>query len=90
MQYIIKWQSPYLCSQLIFAANLTALRKKDGGIRLIAVGNGFRRLASKIISRRVVNDLSNELRPVQLSRNGCEGAVHSIRDYISANQNNPF
>ena len=80
---------PIYARELIFAANLTALHKKDGGIRPIAVGNVFRRLASKIISRRVVNDLSYELRPFQLGvgvRNGCEGAVYSIRDYISANQ----
>ena len=84
---------PIYARELIFAANLTALRKKDGGIRPIAVGNVFRRLASKIIPRRVVNDLSNELRPIQLGfgvRNGCEGAVHSIRAYISANPNNTF
>ena len=84
---------PIYARELIFAANLTALRKKDGGICPIAVGNVFRRLASKIIFCRVVNDLSNELRPIQLDvgvRNECEGVVHSIRDYISANQNNTF
>ena len=83
----------YYARDLIFAANLTVLRKKDGGIRPIAVGYVFRRLASKIIFRMVVNDLGNELRPIKLGvgvRNGCEGAVHSIRDYISANQNNTF
>ena len=84
---------PIYARELIFAANLTALRKKDGGVCPIVVGYVFRRLASKIIPRRVVNDLSNELRPIQLGvgvRNGCEGAVHFIRDYISANQNNTF
>ena len=53
----------------------------------------FRRLASKIIPRRVVNDLSDELRPIQSGAgvpNGCKGPVHSIRVYISANQNNIF
>ena len=34
--------------KLLFSANLTALRKKDGGIRPIAVGNLLRRLASKV------------------------------------------
>ena len=35
------------------AAYLTALRKKDGGIRPISVGNVFHRLASKIAAKRV-------------------------------------
>ena len=34
---------------LLLAANLTALRKKDGGIRPIAVGNVFRRLKMRSI-----------------------------------------
>ena len=53
----------------------------------------FCRLAFKFISRRVVKDLSNELRPIQLGvgvRNECEEAVYSIRDYISDYQNNTF
>ena len=32
---------------LLFAADLTALRKKEGGNRPIAVGNVFRRFASR-------------------------------------------
>ena len=38
-------QIPQHARDLLFAANLTALRKKDGGIRPIAVGNVYRRLA---------------------------------------------
>ena len=60
---------------------------------MVVFENVFRRLASKIISRRVVNDLLNEIRPILLGvgvRNGCEEAVHSICYYISANQNNNF
>ena len=34
--------------KLIFSSNLTALRKKDGGIRTVAVGNVFRHLAAKV------------------------------------------
>ena len=33
--------------KLLFSSNLTALRIKDGGVRPIAVGNVFRRLATK-------------------------------------------
>ena len=34
------------CSRHLFATNLTALLKRDDGIRPIAIGNVFRRLAS--------------------------------------------
>ena len=34
--------------ETFFSSNLTALRIKDGGIRLFAVGNVFRRLAAKV------------------------------------------
>ena len=39
---LIRGQIPQHIRDLLFAANLTALRKKDGGIRPIAVGNVFR------------------------------------------------
>ena len=41
-------QIPQHARYLHLAANLTALWKKDGGIRPIAVGNVFCQLASKI------------------------------------------
>ena len=71
--------------RLLFSANLTALRKKDGGIRPIAVGNVFRRIASNVACRSVTKRLANELAPIQLGvgiRNGCESAVHAARTFI--------
>ena len=67
---------------LFFSANLTALRKKDGGIRPIAVGNILRRLASKVANHFACHKVSSLLRPVQLGvsvKNACEAAVHSAR-----------
>ena len=67
---------------LFFSANLTALRKKEGGIRPIAVGNILRRLASKVANHFASHKVSNLLRPVQLgasAKNACEAAVHSAR-----------
>ena len=74
---------------LFFSANLTALRKKDGGIRTIAVGNILRRLASKVANHFASHKVSNLLRPVQLGvsvKNSCEAAVHSAR-IITKSQN---
>ena len=75
-------QISYICRILFFSANLTALRKRDGGIRPIAVRNILRRLASKVANHFASHKVSNFLRPVQLGvsvRNACEAAVHSAR-----------
>ena len=69
-------------ARILFSANLTALRKKDVGIRPIAVGNILRRLASKVANHFASHKVSNLLRPVQLGvsvKNSCEAAVHSAR-----------
>ena len=72
---------------LFFASNLIALRKKDGGIRPIAIGNVFRRLASKIIAKKVIPLVSAEFKPIQLGvgvPGGCEAAVHAFRSLIES------
>ena len=51
---------------LIFAAHLTALRKKDGGIRPVADGNVMIRLASKMAAYRIVPIQRQVLPSVQL------------------------
>ena len=75
---LLRGQIPKHARDLLFAANLTALRKKDGGIRPIAAGNVFCRLASKIAANRVIPELRRQLPPVQLVdgvRGGCEAAA---------------
>ena len=44
---------PDFVKPIIFGANITALYKKDDGIRPIAVGDVFRRITSKCAMRRV-------------------------------------
>lgn len=51
---------------LLYGATLLALRRKDAGIRPIAVGNTLRRLAAKIICNRVVTKMDERLGPRQL------------------------
>lgn len=70
---------------VFFGANLTALLKKNGGIRPIAVGNTIRRLSAKIICNRVRNEVSNYLKPKQMGfgiPGGAEAIVHSARDFL--------
>ena len=44
---------------IFFSANLTALRKKDGGIRPIAVGNILRRLTSNVANHFASHKVAN-------------------------------
>jgi hypothetical protein len=70
----------------IYGASLCALSKKDGGIRPIAIGSTFRRLASKLGCYYLSGEISNYLKPKQLgfgTRSGCEAAVHSVRSYLT-------
>ena len=84
---LLRGQIPQHARDLLFAANLTALRKKDGDIRPIAVGNVFRRLASKIAAKRVTPELLRQLPPVQLGvgvSGVCEAAAHAVRAFVQS------
>src|SRR6218665_1705448 len=56
-----------------------------GGLRPIAIGYLWRRLAAKCANRRAVARLSAHFMPVQLGTavpGGCEAAVHNTRRFI--------
>ena len=77
---------------IFFGAKLCALEKKGGGIRPIAVGNTLRRIAGKVISQGIQQEMGHYLRPVQLgygTKAGCEAAIHSIRQYAQRAHNSP-
>ena len=66
---------------------LTALVNQAirGGLRPIAVGCVYRRLATKVVLRSLTADLGHQLRPVQLgfgTAGGCEAVVHSSRRFM--------
>ena len=78
--------------QAFFSANLIALKKKDGGVRPIAIGSIYRRLASKVLAQRMSAALAPELQPVQLGvgvRMGCEAAVHAVREFTDMHSGTP-
>ena len=67
-----------------FGASLTALNKKDGEVRPIAVGCTLRRLVAKVASRSVMERMGQYLAP-QLGYGtplGAEAAVHASRSYL--------
>lgn len=70
----------------LFGARLCAFNKKDGGVRPIAVGGTFRRLASKLVCKKIAPHLKDLFQPYQLgfgSPGGCEAAVHAVRTFLS-------
>lgn len=70
----------------VYGASLCALKKKEGGIRPIAVGSTIRRICSKIVCKRVNIKLQSVFQPIQLgfaTKGGCEVAVHAARTYLN-------
>lgn len=67
---------------VVFGASLTALEKKIGGMRPIAVGYFWRRLSAKYANYYVTAKLAAYFSPIQLGvgvRGGCETVVHACR-----------
>ena len=80
----LRGEIPPSARTAFYGAALTALRKKDGGIRPIAVGSTYRRLATKVGLKSLSDELGQELRPIQLgygTRGGCEAAFHASRQF---------
>ena len=81
---------PDCAREAYYGATLCALRKKDGGLRPIAIGSVYRRLSCRIAAHHAAGLLAPDFRPVQLgvgTRQGCEVAVHATREFISARSN---
>ena len=82
---VLRGEVPDAARSIFYGASLVALRKKDGGVRPIAVGNTLRRLATKVGCKSMSTEIGDSLRPVQLgysTRGGCEAAAHAARKYL--------
>ena len=62
----LKGAIPDFARNAFYGASLIALNKKTGGIRPIAIGSIYRRLASKICARFAIGQLASQLEPTQL------------------------
>ena len=72
---------------LFFGAGLVAFRKKDGGLRPIAVGLVLRRLVARAACAAVREEAVALLAPTQIGlgvRCGAEAAVHAARRFLDA------
>jgi hypothetical protein len=77
---------PYNGGTYFFGGRLIALQKKSGGIRPIAIGYTWRRLAAKCANRHAITTLGSSLVPLQLgvgASGGCEAAVHATQRFLS-------
>ena len=70
----------------LFGGKLFALRKKSGGLRPIAIGYYWRRLASKCANAFGIKKVASILFPHQIGvgiPGGCEAAIHATRRFLS-------
>jgi hypothetical protein len=68
--------------QYILPCTLVAVPKKNGGLRPIAIGEIFYRIAAKFAKRTVEKDILDMWNGIQLGINvpgGCETAIHTIK-----------
>ena len=75
---------------ILFGGNLTALVKKSGGIRPIAVEYTWRRPAAKCANSYTMSRLGDYFAPIQLGvgvSGGCESAVHATRRFMESMPN---
>ena len=83
---LLAGDTPLDICPVFFGASLTALNKKGGGVRPIAVGCTLRRLVAKTVSTAVMTRLGSLLAPLQLGYEtplGAEPAAHSARLYLA-------
>ena len=81
---------PEYARAALFGASLCALKKPNGGVRPIAIGSVYRRVASRIAAQHATNRLAHELEPVQVgvgTPRGAESAIHAAREYLLHNLN---
>ncbi len=86
---VLQGKTPMSIRPFFFGASLTALTKKEGRIRAIAVGCTLRRLVAKVAGFRVRDEMAARLTPRQLGydvRGGAEAAVHAARLYLQGLQ----
>ncbi|XP_055339157.1 uncharacterized protein LOC129588800 [Paramacrobiotus metropolitanus] len=85
LNLILAGKAPPEVVPLLCGARLVALRKKDGGLRPIAVGNIYRRIAAKAVDIRIRPVTAEILQPHQLgpgAKRRVEGIIHAARGFL--------
>ena len=90
---LLRGDCPEAIIPILFGGRLIALAKKEGGIRPIAVGSVWRRLASKCASTYAIRATRDLLAPRQVGvgvPGGAEASVHASRRFIDSLKTNQF
>ena len=89
MNVILEGKASFELRPLFFGAKLIALKKLDGGLRPIAVGNTFRRLSAKCAEYHVFKSRQARYRSRQAgvgTKKSAELASHVFRCLIESPQ----
>ena len=81
-------ETPQEVSKSFMLASMTALQKKDGGVRGIATGTAFRRLVAKTLARQFGPAVEATCSPFQFAlstRAGTDCVGHAVRFATDAN-----
>ena len=87
-----KGEAPMSVAPFLAGATLTALPKKDNGIRPVAVGEVFRRLTAKCLCSTFKEQASSYFFPLQIGVAqplGTEVGLETARQWCARNSNNP-
>ena len=84
---LLSGKAPVEVQNILAGARLTALAKPDGGVRPIAAGNIFRRIASKCACRLLQARIRATFGDEQLGvacRGGAEHIIHNMRNTVES------
>ena len=90
LNIVLEGKVPVGLRPFFFGAKLIGLRKKDGGIRPIAVGNTLRRICSKCVSSFATDQRRIDFHGTQFgcgTSRGAEITAHVFRNLIENEQN---
>ena len=85
---LVRGEAPWELAPHLAGATLHALPKNAGDVRTIAVGEVWRRLASKCLCRTFREQARAQLWPLQVGvavPSGAEAAVHTVRQWTQRN-----
>jgi hypothetical protein len=86
---ILSGEAPEEVCPVLYGASLVALKKKDGGIRPIASGVTYRRIAAKVACATINTEVGASLRPQQMGFGtpcGAEALVHATTGFLFIDQ----
>ena len=87
-EQLVQGRAPEVAVQAIRLKRLTALRKPDGGVRGIVVGDVVRRLTPRTVAQQLGGAVKLATSPFQYAlstRAGCECIAHALQALTEAN-----